>query len=75
MGPDTGRAISGAITWQWSCGAARSGIALWSDADLDTTLKLKPLLWEAGIELVDHFIVAGDDMVSMAESGILKETL
>ena len=30
---------------------------------------------EAGIELVDHFIVAGDDMVSMAESGILKETL
>lgn len=52
-----------------------SGVALWSDADVQTTLRLKRLLREAGIELVDHFIVAGDDMVSMAESGILKETL
>ena len=52
-----------------------SGVALWSDADLDTTLRLKPLLREAGIELVDHLIFAGDEMVSMAESGILKETL
>ena len=52
-----------------------SGVALWSDADVQTTLRLKRLLREAGIELVDHFILAGDDMVSMAESGILKETL
>ena len=52
-----------------------SGVAMWSDADLQTTLRLKRLLGEAGIELVDHFIIAGDDMVSMAESGILKETL
>ena len=52
-----------------------SGVAMWSDADVQTTLRLKRLLSEAGIELVDHFIVAGDDMVSMAESGILKETL
>ena len=48
-----------------------SGVALWSEADVDTTLRLKPLLREAGIELVDHPISAGDDMVSMAESGLL----
>ena len=46
-----------------------SGVALWSDADVDTTLRLKRLLREAGIELADHLIFAGDDMVSMAESG------
>ena len=50
-----------------------SGVALWSDADLDTTLRLKRLLREAGIELVDHLIFAGDDMVSMAESGALRD--
>lgn len=52
-----------------------SGVAMWSDADVQTTLRLKRLLGEAGIDLADHFIVAGDDMVSMAESGILKGTL
>ena len=50
-----------------------SGVALWSDADLNTTLHLKPLLQAAGIELVDHFIIANDDMVSMAASGLLKD--
>ena len=50
-----------------------SGVAIWSDADLDTTLRLKAVLREAGIELVDHFIIAGDDMVSMADSGALKD--
>ena len=50
-----------------------SGVAIWSDADLNTTLRLKQELREAGIELMDHFIVAGDDMVSMADSGILKD--
>ena len=48
-----------------------SGVALWSDADLDTTLRLKSVLREAGIELVDHFIIANDDMLSMADSGLL----
>lgn len=48
-----------------------SGVALWSAADVETTLRLKALLREAGIELVDHFIIANDDMVSMAESGLL----
>lgn len=50
-----------------------SGIALWSDADLDATMKLKPLLKAAGIELVDHFIIADDEMVSMSSSGALKD--
>ena len=50
-----------------------SGVALWSDADLDTTLRLKTVLREAGVELADHFIIAGDDMVSMADSGLLRD--
>ncbi|MBD5133562.1 MAG: DNA repair protein RadC [Clostridiales bacterium] len=50
-----------------------SGVALWSPADVDTTLRLKRLLAEADIVLVDHVILAGDDMVSMAESGLLSE--
>lgn len=49
-----------------------SGVALWSPEDLDTTLRLKRVLWEAGIELMDHCIFADDDMVSMAESGVLR---
>ncbi len=48
-----------------------SGVALWSQADVDTTLRLKRLLAEADIVLVDHVILAGDDMISMAESGLL----
>ena len=50
-----------------------SGVALWSDADLDTTLRLKPLLQQAGVELMDHFIIADNDMVSMADSGLLRD--
>ena len=50
-----------------------SGVAIWSDADLDTTLRLRRILREAGIELVDHFIFASDDMVSMADSGALRD--
>lgn len=50
-----------------------SGVALWSPADVDTTLRLKRLLAETGIVLMDHVILAGDDMVSMAESGLLRK--
>lgn len=50
-----------------------SGVAVWSDADVRTTLRLRALLRETGIELIDHFIVAGDDMISMAESGVFLE--
>lgn len=50
-----------------------SGVALWSQSDVETTLRLKRLLAEAGIVLVDHVILAGGDMVSMAESGVLRD--
>ena len=64
-----------------SCNASRvvlahnhvSGVAIWSPEDLDTTLRLKRVLLEAGIELVDHCIFANDDMVSMADSGLLRD--
>lgn len=50
-----------------------SGVAVPSQADVDTTLRLKRVLAEAGITLEDHLIFAGDDMVSMAESGLLRD--
>lgn len=50
-----------------------SGIAVPSNADVDTTLRLKRVLAESvGITLVDHLIFAGGDMVSMAQSGLLR---
>lgn len=48
-----------------------SGVACPSHADIDTTLRLKNLLAEADITLLDHLIFAGGDMVSMAQSGLL----
>lgn len=50
-----------------------SGVAVPSQADVDTTLRLKRVLAEAGITLEDHLIFAGGDMVSMAESGLLRD--
>lgn len=63
-----------------SCNASRvvlahnhvSGVACWSQADVDTTLHLKRLLSEVGIVLADHLIYAGGDMISMAETGLLS---
>ena len=50
-----------------------SGVAVPSNADVDTTLRLKRVLAESvGITLVDHLIFAGGDMVSMAQSGLLR---
>ena len=49
-----------------------SGVAMPSQADVDTTLRLKRVLAEADITLADHLIFAGGDMVSMAESGLLR---
>lgn len=48
-----------------------SGIALPSSEDERTTLQLKAALALVGIELSDHIIVAGDDFVSLADSGLL----
>ena len=49
-----------------------SGIALPSTEDYATTEKVQSALRMIGVELVDHIIVADEDFVSMADSGILK---
>ena len=49
-----------------------SGVACPSEADVATSLHLKRLLAETGITLIDHLILAGGDMVSMAQSGLLS---
>lgn len=64
-----------------SCNASRvvlahnhlSGIALPSNADMRATRELRRLLEQVSVELVDHFIFADDEMVSMAESGWLSD--
>lgn len=50
-----------------------SGIAIYSPADVATTREVCHLLAQVGIELVDHFVVAGDEMVSMRQSGVFNE--
>ncbi|MDD6160545.1 MAG: DNA repair protein RadC [Oscillospiraceae bacterium] len=63
-----------------SCNAARavlahnhvSGIAMYSAADVNVTREVSRLLRQVDIELMDHFVVAGDDMVSMRESGVFQ---
>ena len=62
-----------------SCNAVRvalahnhvSGIAAYSAADVASTRQLSRILAAVDIKLVDHFILAGDDMVSMRDSGVL----
>lgn len=49
-----------------------SGIALPSTEDYVTTERVQEALRVVGVTLVDHIIVADDDFVSMADSGILK---
>ena len=49
-----------------------SGIALPSREDEITTRRIKTALESMGIALADHIIVAGDDFVSMADSGLLR---
>lgn len=49
-----------------------SGIALPSREDEITTRRIKTALESMGIALTDHIIVAGDDFVSMADSGLLR---
>ena len=48
-----------------------SGIALPSREDEQTTKRIKAALESMNITLLDHIIVAGDDYISMAESGLL----
>lgn len=49
-----------------------SGIAMYSPADVATTREVYHLLARVDIELMDHFIFGGDDMVSMRESGVFE---
>lgn len=64
-----------------ACGATRvalahnhvSGIALCSGDDVQTTRYLMGLLRQMDITLVDHFIIAEDDMISMRDSGYLDQ--
>ena len=63
-----------------ACGATRvalahnhvSGIAMCSAQDIQTTRHLQQLLNQVGICLVDHFVIAEDEMVSMRDSGYLS---
>lgn len=48
-----------------------SGIALPSNEDVAVTLRVRQVLAEVGVTLTDHIVVAGDDFVSMADSGYL----
>ncbi len=48
-----------------------SGIALPSIEDEMTTKRIKATLDAMGISLIDHIIVAGDDYISMSDSGII----
>lgn len=48
-----------------------SGIALPSEEDRQITMQIRQALGTMGIELVDHIIVADNDFVSMAASGML----
>ena len=47
-----------------------SGIALPSDEDQHTTIRLAKALNAVEITLVDHIVIADDDFVSMAQSGM-----
>lgn len=49
-----------------------SGIALPSEADVETTQKLQEALRQVDVTLLDHLVVADDDFVSMAENGVVK---
>lgn len=63
-----------------SCNASRvvlahnhvSGIAMYSPADVTVTREVAKLLRQVDIELMDHYIIANDDMVSMRESGVFE---
>ena len=48
-----------------------SGVATPSQADVDLTLALRPLLRSLNIRLLDHLVIADGDFVSMVESGLL----
>ena len=48
-----------------------SGVALPSNEDKVATEMVREALETMGVRLVDHFIIADNDYISMAESGFL----
>ena len=50
-----------------------SGLATPSQADVDLTLMLRPLLRSLNVHLLDHLVIADGDFVSLSESGLLPE--
>ena len=48
-----------------------SGLALPSKEDVAATLRVRQILAQVGVTLSDHIVVAGDDFVSMADSGYI----
>ncbi len=46
-----------------------SGLAVPSDEDVATTIRLSRALWAVDIRLADHIVVADNDFVSLAQSG------
>ena len=48
------------------------GLALPSHDDMQTTRRIRETLGSLSIGLLDHIIIAGDDFVSMSDSGMLK---
>lgn len=49
-----------------------SGVALPSQEDLSTTRQLTTALEAVGVTLTDHIIVAGDDFVSLRQTGFFQ---
>jgi len=49
-----------------------SGVALPSEEDEATTKRIQAALEAVGVKLADHIIVADDDFVSMAQSGLIR---
>ena len=50
-----------------------SGVALPSGEDVETTRRVAAALDTVDVQLVDHIIVADDDYVSLAQSGLLRD--
>ena len=48
------------------------GIAIPSREDVAATLSLRDALRAISVELIDHFVIAGSDYVSMAQSGFFS---
>ena len=49
-----------------------SGIAVPSEEDIDTTFKVAKALKAVDVVMMDHIVVADDDYVSLAFSGLYK---